>query len=480
MTRDFPPTRHGILRPRRLLGALTAGVLGLSLCLGTAYADDLTDRRDELQRQAEQTKRDLSESTAGLTSAVSALEAAESELESARATLAATQQALAEARAYDEKMQAKLAKAQKQLEKARIAVADNQLELDHQLAMVGEVARAEYQQRTNLMEVAVLLQTESQSDLQTKMQWSTTMFDTTEAGMDRLRELQAKLEAAEEERVRIEAQVAADRKAAAENVELKASLEAQAEAETAAVASLVEKSDSARQAAEQEVAADEARYEELTAERSAVEQRIADRIAEAERKRKAEEQAAARQAEEERAAAQRAEERAAAERSRENRSSGGSSKASEPRRQAQPKPAPEPAAQPADTSFAMPVNGPITSKYGMRLHPVTGIYKLHDGTDFGVGCGVPIRAPYSGTVSEKYFNSGYGNRLVIDHGRVKGSYVSTIMNHATHYSVGVGQRVSKGQVVGYVGSTGYSTGCHLHLMVTKGGSTVNPMSSGLF
>ena len=112
----------------------------------------------------------------------------------------------------------------------------------------------------------------------------------------------------------------------------------------------------------------------------------------------------------------------------------------------------------------------------MRLHPVLGYWKLHDGTDFAASCGTEIRAAADGKVVERYFNSGYGNRLMIDHGRVGGSYVTTGYNHATHYVVGVGEHVSRGQVIGYVGSTGYSTGCHLHLMVWENGSRVNPMA----
>ena len=82
----------------------------------------------------------------------------------------------------------------------------------------------------------------------------------------------------------------------------------------------------------------------------------------------------------------------------------------------------------------------------------------------------PAAAPRSaprtrGGSRRSYYNAGYGNRLMIDHGYVAASYVTTGYNHAIRYTVGVGQRVSKGQVIGYVGSTGYSTGCHLHLMV---------------
>ena len=124
----------------------------------------------------------------------------------------------------------------------------------------------------------------------------------------------------------------------------------------------------------------------------------------------------------------------------------------------------------------MPVPGPITSPYGLRLHPVLGYWKLHDGTDFRGACGSVIRAPAAGRVAERYYNGGYGNRLMIDHGYVNGRYVTTGYNHAIRYSVSVGQRVSKGQVIGYVGTTGYSTGCHLHLMVWLNGGLTNPMT----
>ena len=112
----------------------------------------------------------------------------------------------------------------------------------------------------------------------------------------------------------------------------------------------------------------------------------------------------------------------------------------------------------------------------MRVHPVTGVYKLHDGTDFGASCGTPMKAAYDGVVTERYYNRGYGNRLMIDHGTVRGVNVTTGYNHASRYIVRVGQRVSKGQTIGYVGTTGYSTGCHLHLMVWENGRVKNPMS----
>jgi murein DD-endopeptidase MepM/ murein hydrolase activator NlpD len=129
-----------------------------------------------------------------------------------------------------------------------------------------------------------------------------------------------------------------------------------------------------------------------------------------------------------------------------------------------------------DHGFVLPMYGAITSEFGMRFHPVLRVWKLHDGTDFGAACGTPIRAPYPGRVSSAYLDAGYGNRLMIDHGVVDGRRVITGFNHATRYVVSVGQQVSQGQVLGYVGSTGFSTGCHLHLMVWLDGAVVDPMT----
>jgi murein DD-endopeptidase MepM/ murein hydrolase activator NlpD len=126
--------------------------------------------------------------------------------------------------------------------------------------------------------------------------------------------------------------------------------------------------------------------------------------------------------------------------------------------------------------FGHPVPGAVTSPFGVRFHPVLKLWKLHDGTDFGAGCGTPIRAPSGGRVRQVVTSVGYGRRLVLDHGRVDGYAVVTAYNHAQSYVVRPGQRVTRGQLLGYVGSTGYSTGCHLHLMVWLNGRLANPMT----
>ena len=93
-----------------------------------------------------------------------------------------------------------------------------------------------------------------------------------------------------------------------------------------------------------------------------------------------------------------------------------------------------------------------------------------------MGCGTPIRAPFAGRVQRVLTTVGYGRRLLLDHGRVEGRSVVTAYNHAQSYVVQPGQRVSRGQVLGFVGRTGYATGCHLHLMVWLDGRLTNPLT----
>ncbi|WP_051215462.1 M23 family metallopeptidase [Granulicoccus phenolivorans] len=133
-----------------------------------------------------------------------------------------------------------------------------------------------------------------------------------------------------------------------------------------------------------------------------------------------------------------------------------------------------PAPPPGSRGLVRPADGPLTSRFGMRVHPVTGVYKLHDGLDFGTGCGAPLRAIAAGRVTDIYYNAGYGNRLMLDHGLVNGRPMRSSYNHAIRYLVGPGATVQAGQVIGLSGSTGYSTGCHLHFMLWVDGQLVNP------
>ncbi|MCX5195006.1 M23 family metallopeptidase [Streptomyces sp. NBC_00249] len=94
--------------------------------------------------------------------------------------------------------------------------------------------------------------------------------------------------------------------------------------------------------------------------------------------------------------------------------------------------------------------------------------------DFGIGEGNPVLAAKEGTVTFAGWNPAYGNRVIISHGTIGGAQISTTYNHMSALNVGVGQQVGVGTVVGLVGSTGYSTGAHLHFEVQQNGEYVNP------
>ena len=123
-----------------------------------------------------------------------------------------------------------------------------------------------------------------------------------------------------------------------------------------------------------------------------------------------------------------------------------------------------------------PVGGVVTSPFGYRTHPIYGYRSMHDGTDFGVACGQPMVASGTGTVIAKYYSEVYGNRLFLNLGQVNGRSLTVVYNHARSYRYGVGARVSRGTTIGYVGDTGWSTGCHLHYSVLVGGNPVDPMN----
>ena len=114
----------------------------------------------------------------------------------------------------------------------------------------------------------------------------------------------------------------------------------------------------------------------------------------------------------------------------------------------------------------------LTSAYGWRTHPITGKQSFHNGVDLANVQGTPIYAAKSGTVTVATYNGVYGYYVQINHG----DGFSSLYGHLTHYIVGVGQSVSAGQVIGYMGSTGWSTGPHLHFTIYYNGNTVNPMN----
>lgn len=127
----------------------------------------------------------------------------------------------------------------------------------------------------------------------------------------------------------------------------------------------------------------------------------------------------------------------------------------------------------ADTGlFGAPVAGRLTSGFGLRRHPILGYVRMHAGVDYGAAWGSPIYAVTDGRVQYAGWHGGHGNYVRLDHG----GGIATGYGHMSRIAVSSGMSVRRGQVIGYVGSTGLSTGAHLHYEVYRGGQTVDPMS----
>jgi murein DD-endopeptidase MepM/ murein hydrolase activator NlpD len=124
----------------------------------------------------------------------------------------------------------------------------------------------------------------------------------------------------------------------------------------------------------------------------------------------------------------------------------------------------------SSNGYIKPVSGRVSSPYGYRIHPVLGYKKFHTGIDFAASSGTSVRSVKSGTVIVAQYNSSYGNYIIVDHG----NGVSSLYAHLRGFNVSYGSRVSQGDTIGFVGSTGMSTGPHLHFEIRINGSHVNP------
>jgi murein DD-endopeptidase MepM/ murein hydrolase activator NlpD len=125
----------------------------------------------------------------------------------------------------------------------------------------------------------------------------------------------------------------------------------------------------------------------------------------------------------------------------------------------------------ASTPSVWPVRGWITSSFGNRNSPFSGIMKFHEGIDIAAQTGTPVMAPADGVVVKAGFSSGYGNLVELSHGYG----IKTVFAHNSRINVKAGQRITRGDVISYVGDSGSSTGPHLHYEVRLNGMPVNPV-----
>ncbi len=432
MARFFPRTTRA-----RAIAALSAASLLVGVAaVPLASADDLKDKKHKVERQINGVHDDLEESSAQLRQAAAALQQAQGQLDAAQARLAKTRGELAAAEVLDKQMQAKLEAAIERLKQARADLVTGRKKVAGQQRTLGQIVVQNYQTGDpSLMGLSMVLTSQDPAELTGQLNSVQNVIDKESVVLDRLEASRALLTVQEEEVETAKTEVAAERKAAAANLVTKRGLEAQAVDAEAQVATMVTLRADAEREAENAKAADLAQLHGLQQERSRISAVLKKRADEA-RKRAL-------------AAARRAGHSAPV--------FGG--------------------AISSGGFLDYPVSGPVTSAFGWRIHPIYGYRSLHDGTDFGAACGTPIRAAASGRVMERYFQTAWGNRVIIDHGFHHGVGLATITNHMSGPAiVAPGQHVARGQIVGYVGTTGWSTGCHLHYTVLQNGSPVNPMN----
>ena len=126
----------------------------------------------------------------------------------------------------------------------------------------------------------------------------------------------------------------------------------------------------------------------------------------------------------------------------------------------------------APGKLVYPAKGILTSGFGNRISPITGTNRFHSGVDIGAAPGTPVIAAAAGEVFQAEYLGGYGYTVIIYHG---GGF-ATLYGHLSGFAVSTGQKIKQGQVIGYVGSTGFATGPHLHFEVRVNGVSQNPYS----
>ncbi len=417
--RSFPRAARPRLAAATLACALAMGGLAVPLANAGPRDDQLKDRKHRAEQQVEKAERDLHESSSQLRAAQAAVDKAVRALDAARAAYTSASTRLAAAEVRDREMQEKLEAAEARLATAQEELADGQAALEEQRLHLTDTVTGIYEQGDpQLLAFASLLKSQSTADLTRQEAFNDVVVGREARAYDDLHAAEVLLQVRETQVQDARDEVEAQREAAAEHlVTMQALHQETRQAKEQVQASVVAKRDARADAAS-------ARQADLAALQAAKkrENRIKQQILAASR-----------------------------------RAKGGYT---------------------GSTSGLLisPVPGYVTSPFGYREHPIYHYWGLHDGTDFGVSCGEGMRAVAGGTVIAKYYSSVYGNRLYLSLGQINGKNVTAVYNHASGYRYGVGDRVAQGAVVGYVGSTGWSTGSHLHFTILVNGTAVDPMN----
>jgi murein DD-endopeptidase MepM/ murein hydrolase activator NlpD len=415
--RLFPATVR-----QRLVVAITAGALGAGVVSPLAYADikHLRHQQSQLHHSVKHAQADLDESSAATRRAYDALARSKSELSSARHDLRSARAHVEAARARLTQVRRELVRAQARLARAETNVAREQQAVSDQHDQLVQTVTNFYEGGDpQLQGMISLLGTATTAELTDKQANNSLVLDSQNQILDSLQASRVLLKVQADNLAAARDEVEQKKAEAATNLQAKRRYKQQALDAAQRVKRTVTERRHAWSMARKARAHDRALLARSKARETRIQRMIQAAIA------------------------------------REQRRGGGYT---------------------GDTGGLLmkPVNGPITSPYGWRIHPIYHYWGLHDGDDFGAPCGAPLFAVANGTVMSQYYSSVWGNRLYLNLGLINGHNVTVIYNHLSAYRSHVGEHVTRGQVVGLVGTTGWSTGCHTHFTVMVNGRPVNP------
>jgi murein DD-endopeptidase MepM/ murein hydrolase activator NlpD len=414
-----PSTPGRSTRFRTILACAVLLVTGIGAVAPHAMAEDLRDRQRDVRDKVRSAQGELNESSKELASAARRLGRTRAALASAQRRLSAAQDKVAEAVRLDKLMQARLQAAEHKLALARLALEAARKRVVVQRAAIGELAASNYANGDpKLMGLSIMLNSTDPAEVTSQLNTIDALMNKQTTLLTDLKEARAQMVAEEAKVEEAKDAVAVQRQAARANLVRRQGLERTAATAKAVVAKLVIRDRAAQVQAAQARRADLAKLSTLKKQEDNIRAKILERA---------------------------------------RRQHGGFKGNTR-------------------TFLQRPVPGVVTSPFGYRRHPIFGYWGLHDGTDFSAPCGTLNRAAGSGTVISKYWSDVYGNRLYLDLGRVNGKNMTVVYNHLSGYRASTGEHVSRGEVIGYSGTTGWSTACHLHFTVLLNGTPVNPMN----
>lgn len=408
---------------RRSVFRFVAGAVAGVVLIGVpadARADSVGDRKKALDKEIAQLRDELEGTSAEFAEAAVTLKRSQAELSDVRARLETAHEQVVLARRRDAGAASRLAYARAEETKARRGLDAQRAAREQARAAIGLIARQSYVD-CGLTGLSLALQSDDPDQFVDQLAFAGTALQSQTGAVRRLSVQEAELRARGAKLTAVRAEVADLRRQSAAALRARRSAEAEAAAAETEQARLVARQTAALAVIEAKADQEKARLDQLQAEQAELQAELAARAA------------------------------------REARRHRGS--------------APPPSSSPGLLGY--PVRGSITSGFGLRYHPILHIWRRHTGVDFGVGCGTPVYASAAGRVVSAGRAGGYGNRVVIDHGWLAGAGLASTYNHLSRVVVRSGA-VSRGQLVAYAGTTGLSTGCHLHYEVLANGKYVNP------